>query len=215
MKGLVGKKLGMTAIYTNEADKMIPCTLIEIQPCFVTQLKTEKNNGYEAIQIAFSEKRESLIKKSLLGELKKCGLQPLAKLKEFRYNDSDFFSVHSSKLKPGDKLSISDIFQEGDFIDVRGKSKGKGFQGVVKRHGFKGVGGRSHGQDDRERAPGSIGASSFPSRVFKGTRMAGRSGGRLTFVSNLKAVKIDAEKNLLWLSGSVPGAKKSTLVLTK
>ena len=206
MSGIIGKKIGMTSIYS--ADGLsVPCTVIEAGPCVVTQVKTVETDGYEAIQLAYGEKKEKNTPAALVGHLKKAGTTAKRKLVEFK--------EFANAVNLGDTISVADVFQEGDFLDAIGTSKGKGFQGVVKRHGFSGVGGQTHGQHNRARHPGSVGASSFPSRVFPGTRMAGRTGGNRVTVQNLKVVKIIAERNLILVSGSVPGAKDSLLILQK
>lgn len=195
----------MTSIYDAEG-KNIPCTVIEAGPCVVTQIRTEENDGYAAIQLAFDEKKEKNTTASLKGHFAKAQTTPKRKLVEFE--------VFPEEKNLGDVVTV-DIFAEGDYIDVVGTSKGKGFQGVVKRHGFGGVGGQTHGQHNRMRAPGSLGASSWPSRVFKGMRMAGRTGGDRVKVQNLQVLKVYPEQNLLVVSGSVPGAKGSYVIVDK
>jgi large subunit ribosomal protein L3 len=207
MSGIIGKKIGMTSIY-DEAGKNLPCTVIEAGPCVVTQVRTIENDGYEAIQLAFDEKKEKHTTKALKGHFAKAGVTPKKVVAEF----TRFEAGHQKKF--GDVLKV-DIFTEGEFIDVVGISKGKGFQGVVKRHGFTGVGGQTHGQHDRLRAPGSVGASSWPSRVFKGTRMAGRMGGQRVKVINLQILKIDPEKNLILVKGAVPGCNGSYVIVER
>ncbi|TVQ76330.1 MAG: 50S ribosomal protein L3 [Flavobacteriales bacterium] len=207
MPGLIGKKVGMTSIYDANG-KMIPCTVIETGPCIVTQIKTEDVDGYSAIQLAYGEMKEKNLGQPLLGHVKKANTTPKRKFVEF-LNDFE------GSLNLGDSLSVDSIFVEGDFVDVVGTSKGKGFQGVVKRHGFGGVGQSTHGQHNRARHPGSIGAGSTPSRVFKGMRMAGRMGGVRTKIQNLKVVKVDAAKNLLLIKGAVPGHKNSFVIIEK
>ncbi|HNY06623.1 MAG TPA: 50S ribosomal protein L3 [Bacteroidales bacterium] len=207
MSGIIGKKIGMTSIY-DEAGKNLPCTVIEAGPCVVTQVRTIENDGYEAIQLAFDEKKEKHTTKALKGHFAKAGVTPKKVVAEF----TRFEAGHQKKF--GDVLKV-DIFIEGEFIDVVGISKGKGFQGVVKRHGFTGVGGQTHGQHDRLRAPGSVGASSWPSRVFKGTRMAGRMGGQRVKVINLQILKIDPEKNLILVKGAVPGCNGSYVIVER
>lgn len=207
MSGLIGKKIGMTSVY-DASGKQIPCTVIQAGPCVVTQVKTKEKDGYDAIQLAFDERKEKNTPKALLHHFKKAGTTPKRVLMEFtRFEES-------KRKNLGDVLTV-EVFEEGEFIDVQGYSKGKGFQGVVKRHGFAGVGTRSHGQHNRERAPGSIGASSFPSRVLRGLRMAGRTGNKKVKVINLQIVKIFPEKNLLLVKGSVPGHKGSYLKLER
>lgn len=205
MSGIIGKKLGMTSLY-NADGSAVACTLIEAGPCVVTQVKTVETDGYEAVQLGFGEKKEKQTTKPLQGHFKKAGTTPKRKLVEFKtFEDS---------LKLGDLIAVG-IFAEGDFVDVIGTSKGRGFQGVVKRHGFSGVGGQTHGQHNRGRHPGSIGACSFPSRVFKGLRMAGRMGNDRVKVQNLKILKVYPEQNLLVVSGSLPGAKNSFVIIEK
>lgn len=204
MAGIIGKKIGMTSIFSADG-KNIPCTLIEAGPCVVTQVKTLEKDGYEAVQIGFGERKEKHSTKPMMGHFKKAGTTPKKKLVEFAtFND----------LKLGDEITV-EAFAEGDFVDVVGTSKGKGFQGVVKRHGFSGVNDATHGQHNRLRAPGSIGASSWPSRVFKGMRMAGRDGGKTITIENLLIIKIIPEKNVIVVKGSVPGAKGSYLMIRK
>ncbi len=207
MSGIIGKKIGMTSIF-DASGKNIPCTVIEAGPCVVTQIKTKEKDGYEAIQLAFDERREKLCSQPLRGHFKKAKTTPKKVLAEF----TRFESGHRKNF--GDVLTV-DIFVEGEFIDVVGVSKGKGFQGVVKRHGFSGVGQASHGQHNRLRAPGSIGASSWPSRVFKGMRMGGRTGGNRVKMINLQVMKLIPEKNLVIVKGSVPGPNGSYLILER
>jgi large subunit ribosomal protein L3 len=205
MPGLIGKKIGMTSVYSAEG-KNIPCTVIEAGPCVVTQIKTVDTDGYEALQLAFEEKKEKRTTKALDGHFKKANTTPKRKLVEF----SDF----EAEYKLGDTIAI-DIIEESAFVDITGISKGKGFQGVVKRHGFGGVGGQTHGQHNRLRAPGSIGAASYPARVFKGMRMAGRMGGDTVKVQNLQVLKVIPENNLLLVKGSLPGSKGSYVIIEK
>ncbi len=204
MPGIIGKKIGMTSVFGADG-KNIPCTVIEAGPCVVTQVKSVETDGYIALQLAYDEKKEKRTTKSLLGHFKKADTTPKRKLVEFL----SFEEVH----KLGDVITVSDVLEEGDWVDVTGISKGKGFQGVVKRHGFAGVGGATHGQHNRLRAPGSMGASSFPSRVFPGKRLAGRMGGQQVKVLNLKVLKVIPENNLLLVKGSIPGAKGSYLII--
>ena len=206
MNGLIGKKVGMTSIY-DEAGKNIPCTVIEITPNVVSQIKTEESDGYNAIQLAFGERKKKRINAALGGHLKRAGLSSVKKVVEFRNSDMG--------KGQGDKVQIEDIFSEGDIVNAVGTSKGKGFQGVVKRHNFGGVGQATHGQHNRLRAPGAIGACSTPSKVYKGTRMGGRMGGKRVKTMNLKVVKIFAEKNLLLVKGAVPGHKGSLVIIEK
>ena len=205
MQGIIGKKVGMTSVFSAEG-KNIPCTVIEAGPCVVTQVKTVETDGYEAVQIAYDEKKEKRTSKAMAGHFKKAGTTPKRKVVEFRDYGVD--------VKVGDTVSV-DIFVDGEWCDVTGTSKGKGFQGVVKRHGFAGVNDATHGQHNRDRAPGSLGASSDPSRVFKGMRMAGRTGGDRVKMFSLKVLKTIPESNLLLVKGSVPGAKGSYLIIEK
>lgn len=210
MPGIIGRKIGMTSVYKEDGNN-VPCTLIEAGPCVVTQVKDVNSDGYRAVQLAYGERKEKNTPKALKGHFAKAKTTPKSKVVEFR----DFRAEFEDKIKLGNEISISDVFAEQDFLDAIGTSKGKGFQGVVKRHGFGGVGQATHGQHNRLRAPGSIGACSFPSRVFKGLKMAGRTGGDRVKVLNLRVVKIYPEKNLLLVSGSVPGAKNSYVILEK
>jgi len=205
MSGLIGKKIGMTSIY-DASGKNIPCTVIEAGPCVVTQIRTLEKDGYEAIQLAFDEKKEKNTTKALKGHFEKANTTPKRILKEF--------SRFEIRKNFADVLDTS-VFTEGEFIDISGTTKGKGFQGVVRRHGFNGVGGTTHGQHNRLRAPGSVGASSWPSRVFKGMRMAGHMGDSKVKVINVKILKIIPEKNLLVVKGSVPGPSGSYLILER
>lgn len=197
MTGLLGKKIGMTSIF-DESGQVIPCTVIEAGPCYVTQVKTKERDGYEAVQLGFEEKKERLVNKPLKGHFARANTKPMRIVREFRGNGI-------SDLQPGQQIKVENVFVKGDLVSVVGTSKGRGFQGVVKRHHFGG-GSRTHGQSDRERAPGSIGSSSFPSRVLKGMRMAGRMGGTRVTVRNLKVVGVIPDSNLLLVKGSVPGA---------
>ncbi|MCO4292135.1 50S ribosomal protein L3 [Solitalea sp. MAHUQ-68] len=205
MSGIIGKKVGMTSIFGADG-KNIPCTVIEAGPCVVTQVKTLEKDGYSAIQLAYDEKKEKNTSKQLLGHFQKANTTPKRKLVEFKHFEEE--------KALGETVNV-DLFAEGDYVEVVGTSKGKGFQGVVKRHGFSGVGGQTHGQHNRLRAPGSLGASSWPSRVFKGMRMAGRMGGNRVKVQNLQVLKVFTEQNLLVVSGSIPGAKGSYVILEK
>jgi large subunit ribosomal protein L3 len=205
MSGIIGKKVGMTSIFDADG-KNIPCTVIEAGPCVVTQLRTAEKDGYKAIQLAFDDKKEKNTSGPLKGHFAKANTVPKRKLVEFK--------TFEDEKTLGDTVTVG-IFAEGDFVDVVGTSKGKGFQGVVKRHGFAGVGGQTHGQHNRLRAPGSLGASSWPSRVFKGIRMAGRMGGDRVKVQNLQVMKIYEDQNLLVVSGSIPGAKGSYVIVDK
>lgn len=196
----------MTSVYSADG-QALACTVIEAGPCVVTQVKTDETDGYKAVQLGFGEKKEKHTTQPLVGHFKKAGTTPKRKLVEFKEFEED--------LNLGQALSVADVFGEGDFVDVVGTAKGRGFQGVVKRHGFAGVGGQTHGQHNRQRHPGSIGACSFPSRVFKGIRMAGRMGNNRVKVQNLKVLKVIPEQNLVVISGSVPGAKNSFVIIEK
>lgn len=200
----------MTSIYDSDG-RSIPCTLVEAGPCVVTQLKNNDTDGYSAVQLGFGEKKDKNTPKALKGHFSKAKTTPKKKVVEFR----DFRQDVDNPISLGQEITIGDVFEEQDFVDVIGTSKGKGFQGVVKRHNFGGVGQATHGQHNRLRAPGSIGACSFPSRVFKGIKMAGRTGGDRVKVLNLKVLRVIADKNLVLVSGSVPGAKNSYLILEK
>ena len=204
MPGLIGKKIGMTSIFSEEG-KNIPCTILEVGPCKVTQVKTEEIDGYNAIQLGFADQKESRVSKAALGHFKKADSTPLKKLIEFPAD---------SNVVLGDVVNV-DIFEEGDFVTVTGTSKGKGFQGVVKRHNFRGVGDATHGQHNRLRAPGSIGAASYPARVFKGMRMAGQMGNERIKVENLQVLRVLAEKNMIVVKGAVPGANNSYIIIEK
>lgn len=206
MSGLIGKKIGMTSIFNSNGD-IIPVTVVQAGPCVVTNIRTTQNDGYDALQLGFGEVKEKHLNKPLKGYFKKNGIDAKKVLIEFKGYDVSGFKI-------GDLLDCS-IFNEGDIIKVKSKSKGKGFQGVVKRHGFGGIGMTTHGQSDRVRAPGSIGGSSYPSRVFKGQRMAGRMGYANTTVRNLKIVKVEKENNLIFVKGAIPGANNSIVELIK
>ena len=205
MPGLIGKKIGMTSVFGADG-RNIPCTVIEAGPCVVTQIRTVEKDGYAAVQLAYDEISEKHASKALKGHFEKAGTTPKRKLVEFK---ADF----AQELKLGDVLTVADVFGDVQFIDVVGTSKGKGFQGVVKRHGFAGVGGQTHGQHNRLRHPGSLGASSWPSRVFKGMRMAGHMGNERVKVFNLEVIKVMPENNLIVVKGSVPGAKGSYVIM--
>jgi len=205
MSGLIGKKIGMTSIFDANGKNM-PCTVIEVGPCVVTQVRTEEVDGYSALQLGFDDKTEKSATKADLGHAKKAGTSVKRKVAEFRGFDEEY--------KLGDTITV-EHFAEGEFVDVSGTSKGKGFQGVVKRHGFAGVGQATHGQHNRLRAPGSIGAASYPARVFKGMKMAGRMGTDTVKVQNLRVLKVVAEKNLLVIKGCVPGPKNAYLIIQK
>lgn len=206
MPGLLGKKLGMTSIFTEDGEN-IPVTVVEVGPCEVFAVRSKEKDGYRAVQLGFGKKKEKQVNKAQLEYCKKNNLEPVYTLKEFKNFEEE--------LNVGDKLTVDSVFQEGDKVKVTGKSIGKGFQGVMKRHGFHGVGGRTHGQHNRERAPGSIGQSSYPSRVFKGMKMAGRYGGVNHSIKNLKVVKIISEKNIIMLKGAVPGNVNSIIEINK
>lgn len=206
MSGIIGKKIGMSSVFDAQGD-LIPVTVIQAGPCKIISIRTKEKDGYEALQLGFGERKEKNVSKPVKGLYKKSNLTPAAVLKEFKF-------ASTSEYKIGDEVKV-DLFIEGEKIKVRGRSIGKGFQGVMKRHGFGGVGGTTHGQSDRLRAPGSIGASSYPSRVFKGQRMAGRKGYENVTTSNLKIVKIIPEQNLILIKGAVPGAVNSYVELIK
>ena len=205
MSGLIGKKIGMTSLY-DEGGKNLACTVIEAGPCVVTQLKNDEKDGYNSVQLGFFDKKETRLNKAEKGHAKKANTGPKSKVVEFKGFEGD--------LKLGDKITV-DHFVEGEYVDVSGLTKGKGFQGVVKRHGFAGVGDSTHGQHNRLRAPGSIGAGSSPSRVFKGMRMAGQTGNTKVKVLNLKVVKVMSEDNILIVRGSVPGHNNSYIIVQK
>ncbi len=207
MSGLIGRKIGMTSIFDADG-KNIPCTVIEAGPCVVTQIKTKEKDGYEAIQLAFEDQKESRVTKAMKGHFVKAKTTPKKILAEFT-------RFEKGQRKDFGNILTADIFIEGEFIDVVGVSKGKGFQGVVKRHGFSGVGQATHGQHNRLRAPGSLGASSWPSRVFKGMRMGGRTGGNRVKMINLQIMKLIPEKNIVVVKGSVPGPNGSYLILER
>ncbi|MES2139370.1 MAG: 50S ribosomal protein L3 [Bacteroidota bacterium] len=205
MSGIIGKKVGMTSVFSANG-KYMPCTVIEAGPCVVTQVKTLEKDGYASVQLAYDEKKEKNTSSAMKGHFAKAGTTPKRKIVEFK----DF----ATEKTLGEAVTV-DLFAEGDFVDIVGTSKGKGFQGVVKRHGFSGVGGTTHGQHDRARAPGSLGASSWPSRVFKGMRMGGRMGGDRVTIQNLQVIKVIAEKNLIIIKGSIAGAKGSYVTIEK
>ncbi len=207
MAGILGKKVGMTSVFTADG-KNVPCTVIQAGPCVVTQVRTLERDGYEALQLAFDEKKEKRTSQPMLGHFKKANTTPKRFIAEFK----DW----AKQFNLGDVLTLSDVFTEEDqWVDIVGISKGKGFQGVVRRHGFGGVGESTHGQHNRQRAPGSLGASSYPSRVFPGLRMAGRMGGNRVTVANLRILRVIPESNLLLVKGSIPGAKGSYLLINK
>ena len=206
MPGLIGKKVGMTSIY-GASGKNIPCTVLEVGPCVVTQVRTLEKDGYTAVQLGFGERSEKNISKAMLRHFKRAGVSPKRHLVEFNsFND---------ELQSGDTLKVEDVFNEGEYVSVIGTSKGKGFQGVVKRHGFAGVGQSTHGQHNRLRAPGSIGAASYPARVFKGMRMAGQMGNSRVTIEILEVLKVLPEEGILVVKGAVPGYKGSTVVIRK
>ena len=205
MSGLIGKKIGMTSLY-DEKGNNLACTIIEAGPCVVTQIKNEEKDGYNSVQLGFLDKKERNINKAEAGHFKNANIAPKSNLFEFKNFENE--------LSVGDVLNV-DHFSEGEFVDISGTSKGKGFQGVVKRHGFAGVGQSTHGQHNRLRAPGSIGAASYPARVFKGMKMAGQMGNEKVTVQNLKVIKVVPEKNLLVIKGCVPGHKNSIVTIRK
>ena len=204
MPGLLGKKIGMTSVFGADG-KNVPCTVIECGPCVVTQIKTVEKDGYSAVQVGFQDVKEKNVSAPLLGHFKKAGVTPKRHLAEF---------VYEQELNLGEAVTV-ELFGENDFVDVVGTSKGKGFQGVVKRHGFGGVGQSTHGQDDRLRKPGSIGACSYPAKVFKGLRMGGQMGGKRVTTQNLKVIKVIPKHNLLLVKGSVPGCNGSIVIVEK
>ncbi|MDE6715358.1 MAG: 50S ribosomal protein L3 [Muribaculaceae bacterium] len=205
MPGLLGKKIGMTSVFSADG-KNVPCTVIEVGPCVVTQVKTEATDGYNALQLGFEDKKEKHTTKPEMGHFKKADVTPKRHLAEFKGFDGEY--------KLGDVINV-DLFDGTEFVDIIGTSKGKGYQGVVKRHGFGGVGQSTHGQHNRQRKPGSIGACSYPAKVFKGMRMAGQMGNERVTVQNLQVLKVIAEHNLLLIKGSVPGAKGSIVIIEK
>ncbi|WP_300924007.1 50S ribosomal protein L3 [uncultured Muribaculum sp.] len=205
MPGLLGKKIGMTSVFSADG-KNVPCTVIEVGPCVVTQVKTVDKDGYAAVQLGFEEKKEKHTTNPMAGHFKKAGVAPKRHLAEFK--------GFGEEVKLGDTLTV-DLFSEDDFVDIQGTSKGKGYQGVVKRHGFGGVGQATHGQHNRLRAPGSVGACSYPAKVFKGMRMAGQMGNEKVTVQNLRVVKVLPEHNVLLIKGSIPGSKGSIVLIEK
>ena len=206
MPGLLGKKIGMTSVFSADG-KNVPCTVIEVGPCVVTQVKTLEKDGYEALQLGYEEQKEKHTTKPELGHFKKAGVTPKRHLAEFKGFEGEY--------KLGDTITVDGLFAENDFVDIAGTSKGKGYQGVVKRHGFGGVGQTTHGQHNRLRAPGSVGACSYPAKVFKGMRMAGQTGNQRVTVQNLQVLKVIAEHNLLMIKGSIPGSKGSIVIIEK
>ena len=205
MPGLLGKKIGMTSVFSADG-KNVPCTVIEVGPCVVTQVKTVDKDGYAAVQLGFEEKKEKHTTNPMAGHFKKAGVAPQRHLAEFK--------GFGEEVKLGDTLTV-DLFSEDDFVDIQGTSKGKGYQGVVKRHGFGGVGQSTHGQHNRLRAPGSVGACSYPAKVFKGMRMAGQMGNEKVTIQNLRVVKVLPEHNVLIIKGSIPGSKGSIVLIEK
>ncbi len=206
MPGLLGKKIGMTSVFSADG-KNVPCTVIEVGPCVVTQIKTVESDGYEAIQLGFEQKKEKHTTKPMAGHFNKAGVAPQRYLAEFKGFEGEY--------KLGDTITVDGLFAESDFVDIQGTSKGKGFQGVVKRHGFGGVGQSTHGQHNRQRKPGSIGACSYPAKVFKGMRMAGQMGNEKVTIQNLQVLKVMPEHNLLMIKGSIPGSKGSIVIIEK
>ncbi|MDN5212357.1 50S ribosomal protein L3 [Fulvivirgaceae bacterium BMA12] len=210
MSGIIGKKIGMTSVFSADG-RNVACTVVEAGPCVVTQVKDEEKDGYKAVQLGFGERKEKRTVKAMKGHFKKASTSPKKVLAEFR----DFRGEFEGEVALGQEIKVEEIFKEGDFVDVVGTSKGKGFQGVVKRYNFGGVGDATHGQHNRLRAPGSIGGASYPARVFKGMRMAGRTGGNRVKLLNLQVMKIIPEQHLVLLSGSIPGANNSTVIIEK
>ena len=206
MPGLLGKKIGMTSVFSADG-KNVPCTVIEVGPCVVTQIKTVESDGYEAIQLGFEQKKDKHTTKPMAGHFSKAGVAPQRHLAEFKGFEGEY--------KLGDTITVDGLFAEADFVDIQGTSKGKGFQGVVKRHGFGGVGQSPHGQHNRQRKPGSIGACSYPAKVFKGMRMAGQMGNEKVTVQNLQVLKVLPEHNLMMIKGSIPGSKGSIVIIEK
>lgn len=206
MNGIIGKKVGMTSIF-DDAGRNVACTVIEAGPCVVTQVKTDDTDNYNSIQLAYGDRKESRVSQQLAGHFKAAGTAPKAEVIEFRDMDIE--------KALGDTVTVDEIFEEGDTVAAVGTSKGKGFQGVVKRHNFKGVNDATHGQHNRQRAPGSIGAASYPARVFKGMRMGGRDGGGRVTIKNLQVLKVFPERNLILVKGAVPGPKGGTVILHK
>ncbi len=206
MPGLLGKKIGMTSVFSADG-KNVPCTVIEVGPCVVTQVKTVDVDGYDALQLGFEQKKDKHTTQPMAGHFKKAGVAPQRHLAEFKGFEGDY--------KMGDTITVDNLFNESDFVDIQGTSKGKGYQGVVKRHGFGGVGQSTHGQHNRLRAPGSVGACSYPAKVFKGMRMAGQMGNATVTVQNLQVLKVMPEHNLLLIKGSVPGSKGSIVIIEK
>jgi len=207
MNGLIGKKIGMTSVFDNTG-KNIACTVVEIGPCVVTQVKTEDSDGYDAVQVGYGERKEKNTPRSMTGHFKKAGTAPKSFVREFRD-----FDITEKEL--GDLLKVDEVFEEGDVVNAIGTTKGKGFQGVVKRHNFRGVNDATHGQHNRQRAPGSIGAASYPAKVFKGMRMGGRTGGERRKIKNLEVLKVFPDENLILVKGAIPGHKGSYVIIEK
>ena len=218
MNGLIGQKIGMTSVFT-KAGKNVACTVVEVGPCVITQVKTTDTDGYNALQIGFGEAKAKNTSKALIKHLEKAGTAPKRKITEFRdFNVDALISPEEGEVGPkglGDLLTVGEVFAEGDKVSVSGNTKGKGFQGVVKRYNFKGVNDATHGQHNRQRAPGSIGAASYPAKVFKGMRMGGRMGNTKVKIQNLEVVKIFPEKNLLLIKGALPGHKGAYVIIEK
>ena len=218
MNGIIGKKIGMTSIFT-EAGKNVACTVVEAGPCVVTQVKTVETDGYTSLQLAYAEAKEKNTSKALMGHFGKAKTTPKRKVVEFRDFDVDDLLVEEGQeaktITLGSEILVDDVFAEGDKVSVFGTTKGKGFQGVVKRYNFKGVNDATHGQHNRQRAPGSIGAASYPAKVFKGMRMAGRMGGTRVKIKNLEVLKIFPDKNLILIKGAIPGHKGAVVVIEK
>jgi len=206
MPGLIGKKVGMTSMFSEEG-KNLPCTVLEVGPCVVTQVKTADKDGYDAVQVGFGDRKESRTTKAMAGHFKKAGVHAKQHIAEF--------VGYGQEYSPGDEVKLEDVFAEGEYVSVVGTSKGRGFQGVVRRHGFAGVGQATHGQHNRMRAPGSIGAASTPARVYKGMRMAGQMGNGQVTIENLQVLKVMAEEGLLVVKGAVPGHKGATVIVRK
>ena len=206
MPGLIGKKVGMTSMFSEEG-KNLPCTVLEVGPCVVTQVKTADKDGYDAVQVGFGDRKGSRTTKAMAGHFKKAGVHAKQHLAEF--------VGYGQEYNPGDEVKLEDVFAEGEYVSVVGTSKGRGFQGVVRRHGFAGVGQATHGQHNRMRAPGSIGAASTPARVYKGMRMAGQMGNGQVTIENLQVLKVMAEEGLLVVKGAVPGHKGATVIVRK
>jgi len=218
VNGLIGKKIGMTSIF-NDAGKNVACTVVEAGPCVITQVKTEETDGYSAVQMGYGEAKEKNTPKALKGHFDKSGTTPKRNVVEFRDFDVDSLlfeeGQENTEKKSGDEIKVDEVFEEGDKVSVVGTTKGKGFQGVVKRHNFKGVNDATHGQHNRQRAPGSIGAASYPAKVFKGMRMGGRMGGTNVKITNLEVLKIYPEKNLILIKGAIPGHKGAVVIIEK